>query len=322
MAFQYDPAMLALGMRTRAAGARSGTSVVELMVALVLFGIVGMATLRSLDRQARFHSGILSILESRGQHAAAHEAVAVALRSVSSAAGDINRFSDSAIVFRLPLGSAVLCGVSSGIIDLAPDSVAAGQTLASFRTTPEPGDTAWVFDEGATDLALDDAWIGLHVTAAARGPDRCRGTPFVDSILDAGRSSWRVTVSSAAPPTVAPGSPIRLTRTARFALYRGGTGEYALGYSDVNAATGRWVAIQPVSGPYVPYNSAMPSASGLAFAGMDSSGASTMLLGPGSPAAIHMDTRTLTSRGVRMDGIVRGRFADSLHSLIALRNSR
>jgi hypothetical protein len=323
MAFQYAPPMLALGSHAAPGAARRpGASLIELMVALALFGVIGMATLRSLDRQARFHSGILSIIEQRAQHAAAHEAVATELRSVSSAAGDINRFTDSAIVFRLPVGSAVLCRASVGILDLTPDSVSAGQRLASIRTTPQPGDTAWLLDEGATDIASDDGWIGLHVTAVSLGPDRCIGTPYVDPILDTGRSSWRLSVSSDPPPTVAAGAPIRLTRMARFALYRSGTGEHALGYSDVNPATGTWVAIQPMSGPYDPYNSALPSASGFALAGVDSSGSGTMLLAPGSPAAISIDTRTRTTRAVRMDGVARGRYADSLRSLIALRNSR
>ena len=43
---------------------RSGTSLVELIVALALFGVIGLATLRSLDRQARFHSGMLTILDA------------------------------------------------------------------------------------------------------------------------------------------------------------------------------------------------------------------------------------------------------------------
>ena len=65
-------------MRTLGAGTRRrASSLVELLVALVLFGVIGLATLRSLDRQARFHSGILAVLEARSQHAAAHEAVAV-----------------------------------------------------------------------------------------------------------------------------------------------------------------------------------------------------------------------------------------------------
>jgi prepilin-type N-terminal cleavage/methylation domain-containing protein len=152
-----------------------GVSLVELLVALVVFGIVGAATLRSLDRQARFHSGMLAILESRAQHAAAHEAIAIELRGASTASGDIGPLSDSSIVFRLAVGTGVACGLTSSSIDLAPDSVSSGQAFARFRTAPQPGDTAWLFLEGNTDLAGDDRWEGFPVTAVAHAPGRCPG---------------------------------------------------------------------------------------------------------------------------------------------------
>ena len=305
------------GQRRRSPGA----SLIELLVALALFGVIGAATLRSLDRQARFHSGILAILESRSQHAAAHEAVATELRGVSTAAGDVTLISDSSIVFRLPVGAGVACDITAGTIDLAPDSVSAGQSFARFRTSPQPGDTAWLFDEGATDAAADDAWVGLPVTSATRAPGHCPGSPLLDPVRDVGLSSWRFAFNGAPPPsTVSPGSAVRLTRMARFALYRGGTGEFWLGFAEVQSATGSWITIQPVSGPYLPFNAAAPTASGIALKGRDSSG--TLLAGPGVPAAISLATRTLTTRVVRMDGVIRGRYADSLHSLIGVRNSR
>jgi hypothetical protein len=82
------------------------------------------------------------------------------------------------------------------------------------------------------------------------------------------------------------------------------------------------VTIQPVSGPYLPYSAVAPGSSGIALQGRDSSGAVTVLTGAGSPAAIALATRTRTTRTVRMDGLARGRYADSLHSLIATRNAR
>ena len=314
--------MRALDHRDAASGRlRAGTSLVELLVALALFGVVGAAMLRSLDRQARFHSGMLAILESRAQHAAAHEAVAVELRGLSTAAGDVALMSDSSIVFRFPVGAGVACGITTGTIDLAPDFVVAGQTFARVRTSPQPGDTAWLFDEGATDSAGDDAWVGVAIAAATRATGLCPGSPLIDSVRDAGLASWRLSFTGATlPATVAPGAAVRLTRMARFALYRGGTGEHWLGFTEAQPATGTWITIQPVSGPYLPFNAATPSASGIALKALDSSGAA--LAGPGTAAAITMATRTRTTRTVRMDGVMRGRYADSLRSLIGIRNSR
>jgi hypothetical protein len=234
----------------------------------------------------------------------------------------VGRLSDSAIVFRLPVGAGVACNIGPGVLDLAPDSIAAGQSLARFRTTPQPGDTAWLFDEGATDTSADDAWVGLPVSGVSRAPGLCPGNPLLDPVQDAGRASWRLTVTGAAPPTVMSSAPVRLTRVARFALYRGGTGEHWLGFTEWQPTAGSWITIQPVSGPYLPFAAAAPSAGGIALGGRDSSGAVSALAGPGLPAAISMATRTRTTRDVRMDGVTRGRYADSLHSLIGLRNSR
>ncbi len=82
------------------------------------------------------------------------------------------------------------------------------------------------------------------------------------------------------------------------------------------------MTIQPVSGPYLPYRPAQPAASGVALLATDSSGAELAAPGPGRATALRLATRTLTTRPVRMDGLARGRHADSLHSLTALRNNR
>lgn len=302
-------------------GARRGASLVELLVALALFGIVGAATLRSLDRQSRFHRGILAILESRAQHSAAHEAVAVELRGIAASSGDIDRMSDSAIVFRLPVASGVACDVTGGAIDLAPDSVSAGQSFARARTAPQAGDTAWIFDEGPSDVLADDSWFPVALVSVSRSSGRCMGSPLVDPVLDAAAITWRLYPASALPASIAAGAPVRLTRPARFALYRSGS-ESWLGYAEWQPVSGAWVTIQPVSGPYVAYSTPAPSSSGVAFAARDSSGAPAALPGSAVPVTIALATRTLTSQRVRMDGVVHGRYADSLLSLIALRNAR
>jgi hypothetical protein len=170
-------------------------------------------------------------------------------------------------------------------------------------------------------VSSDDAWLALHLTSVTRSVGNCAASVLVDPVLDAGRPSWRLAFAGAVPPTLAAGATVRLTRVARFALYRSGA-EWWLGFTERNPATGAWVTIQPVSGPYLPFNAAMPAASGIALQGRDSSGTATMLAGAGSPAALSMATRTRTTSVVRMDGLARARYADSLHSLIALRNAR
>ena len=298
-------------------GPRKGASVVELLVALVLLGIVAGGVLRALDRQARLHGALLALLESRVSHAATHETVATMLRSVSPAAGDL-QLSDTAVAARWTLGGGVACLVLPTRVVLAPDSISSGQAMTRLHEPPQPGDSLWMLDEGPTDATIDDAWRAIPVAGASRSLAACTGTPLL-SAGDAARTSWIIDVSGTlpAPPGFGPGSPLRLTRRARFALYRSGPDSW-LGFAEWNQGTGAWNVIQPVSGPYLSYNAVLPSSSGIAFAPRDTTGTTAW-----STTAVSLGLTTRTrSRPVSMQGGVRTPLSDSLHSVIALRNAR
>jgi hypothetical protein len=297
-----------------------GTSLVELLVALVLFGIVGGGALRALDRQARLHAALLAMLESRVQHAATHETIASLLRGASPGSGDIEALSDTAVAARIPIGGGVACTAAGNRVVLAPDSISGGQVLARLAEPPQAGDSLWVLDEGPTDATIDDAWHALPVAAAARSSAACSGTPLL-SASDAARASWVIDVTGTLPaaPGTGPGTPVRLTRRARFALYRSGA-ESWLGFAEWNHGMGAWNVIQPVSGPYQPYSASLPSASGIAFLPRDAGG-NPAWGPPPRPASIRLATRTRT-RPVSMQGGRRAPMNDSLHTLIALRNAR
>lgn len=312
--------MRTLGRSPGAHGEPRGASLVELLVALVLFGLVGTAVLAVLDRQSRLHEALTVLLESRVQHAATHETVGVMLRGASPAAGDVEVLSDSAIAWRLPMGGGVACLLAPSRIVFAPDTVSGGQVLTRVPELPQAGDSAWLLDEGPTDATIDDAWRGVRIAGAYRSAGACAGSPLLGA-SDAARASWVLDVSGALPasPGAGPGTPVRLTRRARFALYRSGS-ESWLGFAEWNAATGAWNVIQPVSGPYRHYSAALPSASGIALAPRDSNGV-TLWGNPRQPAAVAFATRTRT-RPISLVGRDRRSVDDSLHTIISLRNAR
>lgn len=291
-------------------------------MALALLGVVGAALLRALDRQARFHTGIVRLVETHAQLAITHDALAAELRAVASP-HDLLRLGDTAVVYRTVVGTAIACAVGPGTVDLVPEILAGRGALARLRTAPQPGDSIWLFDEGATLSMGDDAWHLAHVRTAQPVPGACDGTPFVHPVADAGRRAWRLTIDTVPPlpPGVTAGTLVRVTRLARFALYRSATGESSLGWSEWNASSGGWNVIQPLTAPFLPYNNAQPGASGVAFVAADSLGAASV---PGplssAPARIGVSTRAATAQAIRLDGMPRGRHTDSLRSLIALRN--
>lgn len=291
-------------------------------MALALFGVVGAALLRAFDRQARFHTGIVRLVETQGQLTVTHDAVAAELRSMATP-HDIIRLSDTAVVYRAVTGTAIACAVAGGTVTLSPAVVAGGTVLARLRSAPQAGDTVWLLDEGLTLARDDDIWHAARVAAAQLANGACDGSPLLHPVADAGRPAWRLALDlpPLIPAGVTTGALLHVTRLARFALYRSTSGESNLGWSDWNAASGAWNVIQPVTGPFLPYNAISPAASGVALAARDSTGAGTAG-GPGLPAVarIEMVTRAVTARPVRIDGMPRGPHADSLRSAIALRN--
>lgn len=300
----------------------AGFTLAETIVALVLVGVVLGAVIRALDRQARFHTGIVQLLRARQQLSASHDVLGAELRSLASPA-DVERVTDTSLVYRTSVGGGVVCRITGADLDLVPEQLASGALLTQMRTAPQSGDTIWLADEGAGSGAADDRWHAAVLAGAARIRDGCLGTPLLDSVADRGLAGWRLSLAAGLPlPNgVAPGTTARITRRARFALYRSSSGDWNLGWSDWSAALGSWNVIQPVSGPYLPFDRTVPNRSGVAFAASDSSGAIYLLPVP-SPAlsGISVTTRSQTDRVVRADGMRRGRVVDSLRSLIAPRN--
>lgn len=297
--------------------ARRGASLVELVVALTLFGIVAGTILRTFDRQVRLHATLLAILEARGQHAATHDLLAAMLRGIAPGEGDLVAVTDSSIVARLGVGTGVSCRAAGTSVTLAPDTVTNGQRLAAMADMPQPGDSLWVHDEGPTDATIDDQWQVRQVVAAVRAAGACAGSSVVDAV-SASRPSWRLDVTPGLPPTVLAGAPVRLTRWGRFALYRSGS-ETWLGFADWNSTLHAWNGIQPVSGPFTPFVAASPSASGVAFAPRNAAGVPWGVL-PAAVTSLALATRTRTRRPIRAGGFRPGSAADSMRSTIAFRN--
>jgi len=299
---------------------RRGVSLVELVVALALFGITAGAILRAFDRQVRLHATLLAILESRAQHAATHEMVATLLRGIGTHEGDLVAVTDSSVVARLGVGSGVSCLVAGTTVTLAPDSTTSGQVLTAMAGTPQPGDTLWIHDEGPSDASIDDHWQVHQVVAVGRVGGACGGSSVVDAV-SALQPAWRISVSPGLSPTVLQGAPVRLTRWGRFALYRSGSDTW-FGYADWNGSAGGWNGIQPVAGPFVPFRAGAPAAGGVAFSPRDTIGVTNWGAVSAGPAALVFTTRTRTRRPARASGFRVGPHADSMRSIIAFRNAR
>jgi prepilin-type N-terminal cleavage/methylation domain-containing protein len=93
---------------------RAGFTLVELLIAMTLMGIIGGAIVTLLLRQQRFYNGTNELIQTRQQIRQAAAMLPSDLRGISSVGGDIYAMTDSSIDFRSVFGSSVACTVDQG----------------------------------------------------------------------------------------------------------------------------------------------------------------------------------------------------------------
>ena len=292
---------------------RPGVTLVELVVALTLFGLVATIVLNILRGQQRFHVGSLEIIDTRRSVHHATELLYGELRSASAA--DIYGISDSSVAFRTTIGTSHICSVDSArsFITLPSTRTTRAAALSAFLATPRAGDSVLVFDSGVGPGPDDDRWH-LHLVLEDPRASPCPRRPFglaSDAIEAAGIG---VTIAPSLAPSVVVGSPMRFFRPASYSLYRGTGSTWMLGYSvcAAGACTGR----QPLSGPYLPF--ARGGGGGVEFEFLDRDGARTT--DPSRVARIDVVARARSGSTLHV-GHVRGeRYQDSLAVTVALRN--
>lgn len=299
----------------------AGSTLVELIVALALAGVIAGAALRLLDHTQRFARGTALVTEERAQLWGASATLRAAIEELSTSGGDLRVATDSSMTWAGMIGHGVACRLAPLGADLPPANLASGIPLTWWAMTPQAGDDVAILDEGTRLGAADDRWFASRVVSVTPLPNGCSGTSYVDPVTDAGKSGWLVRLADSLPATVRPGAVLRLLRLQRMSLYRS-AGQWMLGWADWNAASGGWNVIQPLAGPLQPHV-VPPGASGLALAWLDSTGAPdpTPAIGPGV-ASVRLDVRGRTTAALRMDGAIRGIRSDSLRTHLTLRNRR
>jgi prepilin-type N-terminal cleavage/methylation domain-containing protein len=292
---------------------RAGVTLVELVVALTLFGLVATIMLNVVRGQQRFHVGSLGIIDTKRSVHQAIELLYGELRSVSPP--DIYAISDSSVSFRTTVGTSHICSVDSArsYITFPATHTIRAAALSTFLATPRAGDSVLVFDSGDGAGPDDDRWQ-LHVVLADPGAGPCPRRPFGLASGATEAAGIGVTIAPSLGPSVVVGSPVRFFRPASYSLYRGTGSTWMLGYSlcAAGACTGR----QPLSGPYLPF--ARGGAGGVAFEFYDRDGARTT--DPSRVARIGVVARARSASTLDV-GHVRGqRYQDSLAVTVALRN--
>jgi prepilin-type N-terminal cleavage/methylation domain-containing protein len=236
---------------------RRGASLVELIVTMAILCIVLSLVGRTLVGQQRLYRGLhVAELSSRAMQQGL-QIVGAELESLSPDDGDMvpGQATDSAVEFMSLIAAGVSCGSQGSTIRLPAALDTAAPALASYVSTLDVGDRLLAWDAESSP----EQWRARTIVSVQRGGAACPWAGPLDGytlILDS-------------PLAGEPMTAIRVARRTRYSLYRAGDRQWYLGMRDWNIAAGRFNTIQPVSGPYLPYN-ANGSLTGARFSYLDS----------------------------------------------------
>lgn len=286
---------------------RRGFTLVELLIALILLGVVTTAFYRSLTTNQRVFQKQTQVMDLQQNMRTAAAILPQELRELDAADSDIVAMSADSIRFRAHRWTGFLCE--------APET---GGTLTSglltglsmtVRRDPfygdsiDKNDSIFVRFEGDDATRRDDGWVRvlLNATPAAKGcPD---GTP--GQVLNLSLALNPLQVFGHAIPV---GSPVLGYRIVTYGRYQTTSGDWYLGFRDPSGAR------QPLVGPLLP--------NGLTLTYYDANGVVTTARD--SVARIDIVVRGLTRQAVRPSaGIATpAQAVDSIRTSVAVRNNR
>ena len=212
-------------------------SLAELLVALSLGGIVLGIAAGSMLRQQRGVRWVEGLSAAELQVRPVMHLLTDELSQLDASAGDIapGQASDSSLQLRTVIAASLTCD-SAAALTLIPEASSA-PALGGSASPPAVGDSVWLY-RGALL-----SWRPRLVTGVSRPTSAC-AVP-----TSAVGATYRLLLD--APADVAAGTPVRITRWERWVVYRGSDGRWYVGIRDYSPSTSRFLAAQPVAGPFV-----------------------------------------------------------------------
>jgi len=276
---------------------KRGFTMVELLIALVLMGIVSTAVYTLLVNNQRLYRQQTQRIELNDNLRSATAILPNDLRELETgdpAGSDIWEMTDSSITYKAMRNLYVTCRASNGgEIYLEP-------TLVGLRALDAEFDSLLVFVDRDPVLMSDDVWMHFGVSQVQNSTD-CGGQPTL---------KVSITPSLGATTDSVPnGYPVRGFELVDVRRYVDASGVVWLGARRYSKSAG-WSAIQPVVGPL--------EKGGFRLAYFDQAGVATT--DRTRVARISITVVGRTSQPVRLSNGSMGYLADSLVTQVAVRN--
>jgi hypothetical protein len=277
---------------------RGGATLVEVLVAAVLAGVVVAALHGVLLGSQRFYRAEPQILDVQRNVRSVAQILPAELRGLDAGDGDIVAMSDTAVTIKAPRALGFLCGTP----EVSASRVTVGDGLLfGYRAIDPARDSVLLFRDGDTLEEVDDRWLRARVTAVGTAPcpDGSAGTRLTLAVADGASELAGVTT----------GAPLRAFEVVRYRLYEDGSRTWWLG---AQSFSGGWSATSPLAGP-------LRARDGLRFEFVDTAGAGT-----GARTAVRQVLLTVRAQSVQRIEVVgrrSGPYRDSLTTRVFLRNS-
>lgn len=288
---------------------RRGFTLVELLIALIILGIVSAALYRVLVNNQRVYQAQTQHIDLQQNIRAAVTILPADLREIDATDSDIVAMSATSITIRAMRYLGILC---------SPPALGAGTAgiQMTLRDSPFWGvrgintstDSLFIYYEGNGSSRKDDDWALAAPTLVAHNfpcPDGKPGTSVTVNFRNLGIGPGLLVDTAGAIPD---GAPVRGFETVTYRLYNPSDTTWYIGMKSGSNT------IQPVIGPVL--------SNGLTFAYYDSTGAVTAV--PTRVARIDFTVRGKTAQPIRTAaGNTRLTNAvDSVSTSVALRNNR
>jgi prepilin-type N-terminal cleavage/methylation domain-containing protein len=279
---------------------RRGFTLVEVMIALVIMGIVTGAIYRLLNTNQRISLAQAEQVTLQSNVRTGSLVVPNELRELNTVLGagpgpqnDIIVGKPDAITYRAMRGLGFVCQAPG-----ATELRLAESSWTGLRGPDAARDDLYLFIDKDTDDDEDDIWAPVDVTGVTYSVDACGGAT----------AGYTLTVAGLPADPIHINTPVRLFELMEVKLYADAAGEWWLGARSVNLEPD----LQPVLGPL--------TNDGFLLKYLDSNGDETADLA--AVMSIRVTVRGLTDRAVRGGGFgAIGHPEEALATQVLLRNS-
>jgi prepilin-type N-terminal cleavage/methylation domain-containing protein len=277
---------------------RRGFTLVEVLLALIIMGVVTGAIYKLLNTNQRLAVAQAEQVTLQSNVRTGSLIVPSELRELNTLSlgtvdqNDITDADPDGVEYRASRGLGFLCQVpAAGQLRIAQAS------WTGVRSPLANRDDLYLFVDADQDEDEDDAWQQMDITAVAFGATAC----------GVGAPGWILTVAGAIPGGVPVNTPVRLYEVMRFQLTSVG-GEWWLAAQSITAGE----ALTPVLGPL--------TANGFGLEYFDSTGAATA--DKTAIKSVRITVQGLTDGAVRAGGTAIAAYSrDTLTTQVLLRNS-